>query len=295
MIKIIDINFLGTSSAIACFLIESDQELILIETGPSTVYNNLKKSIEGFGYDIKKIKHIFVTHIHLDHSGGAWRFAENGAKIYVHPNGMKHLIDPSKLIHSASKIYKDKMIMLWGKIKNIKKENVQSVKHREKIKVGNIVVESLHTPGHANHHIAWKVDQNIFTGDVAGAKIKSGPVLPACPPPEVDIEKWIESLELIKKENPKVLYLTHFGKSTNVVSHIDEMKKRLKSWSLWIKKNSSNNNTEELTEKFNKYVSAFLRDEAKISNKLIEQYYTANPPYMSVSGLLRYWDKKNKN
>ena len=130
MIKIIDINFLGTSSAIACFLIESDQELILIETGPSTVYNNLKKSIEGFGYDIKKIKHVFVTHIHLDHSGGAWRFAENGAKIYVHPNGTKHLIDPSKLIHSASKIYKDKMIMLWGEIKNIKKENVQSVEHR---------------------------------------------------------------------------------------------------------------------------------------------------------------------
>ena len=104
MIKIIDINFLGTSSAIACFLIESDQELILVETGPSTVYNNLKKGIEGFGYDIKKIKHVFVTHIHLDHSGGAWRFAENGAKIYVHPNGMQHLIDPSKLIYSASKI-----------------------------------------------------------------------------------------------------------------------------------------------------------------------------------------------
>ena len=88
------------------------------------------------------------------------------------------------------------MNMLWGEIKNIKKENVQSVKHREKIKIGNIIVESLHTPGHANHHIAWKIDKNIFTGDVLGAKIKSGPVLPACPPPEVDIEKWIEFFEM---------------------------------------------------------------------------------------------------
>ena len=294
MIKVIDTNFLGVSSAIACFLIESDHELILVETGPSTVYNTLKKHLEGLGYDIKKIKHVFVTHIHLDHSGGAWKFAEHGAKIYVHPSGMAHLIDPSKLIHSATKIYKDKMNMLWGEIKNIKKENVQSVKHREKIKIGNIIVESLHTPGHANHHIAWKIDKNIFTGDVLGAKIKSGPVLPACPPPEVDIEKWIESLSMIKKESPKALYLTHFGKSTNVISHIDEMKKRLENWSLWIKKNRSNNNIEVLTGKFNEYVNTFLKYEAKINSKLIEQYYTANPPYMSVSGLLRYWDKKTE-
>ena len=101
-------------------------------------------------------------------------------------------------------------------------------------------------------------------------------------------------LSMIKKESPKALYLTHFGKSTNVISHIDEMKKRLENWSLWIKKNRSNNNIEVLTGKFNEYVNTFLKDEAKINSKLIEQYYTANPPYMSVSGLLRYWDKKTE-
>ena len=293
MVKIIDINFLNTKCAIACFLVESDNGLILIETGPATAYNNIKKALEIAGYNINKINHVFVTHIHLDHSGGAWRFAKNGAKIYVHPNGAKHLIDPGKLIESATKIYGDTMNTLWGKINKIPESSIQTTDHREKIVIGNVTVESLHTPGHANHHIAWKINNDVFTGDVAGAKIKNGPVLPACPPPEIDLDKWCESLNLILEEKPDVLYLTHFGKSTNVYNHISEMKFMLKNWGDWIKENkSSYNSVEKLTEKFNEYVYDFLKNKKKLNKKLIEQYYAANPPYMSVTGLLRYWNKK---
>ena len=293
MVKIIDINFLNTKCAIACFLVESDNGLILIETGPATAYNNIKKELEIAGYNINKINHVFVTHIHLDHSGGAWKFAENGAKIYVHPNGAKHLSDPDKLIESATKIYGDKMNLLWGEINKIPESSIQTVNHREKIVIGDVTIESLHTPGHANHHIAWKIKNSIFTGDVAGAKIKNGPVLPACPPPEVDLDKWFESLNLILEEKPNVLYLTHFGKSTNVYNHISEMKFMLKNWGDWIKENkSSYNSVEKLTENFNEYVYDFLKNKKNLNKKLIEQYYAANPPYMSVTGLLRYWNKK---
>ena len=138
MIKIIDINFLNTKSAIACFLIESNEGLILIETGPSTAYNNIKKTLKVEGLKIEEINHVFVTHIHLDHSGGAWKFAENGARVYVQPNGAKHLIAPKKLIESATKIYGDKMNDLWGEIKGINKNNIQTVDNKATIEIGNI-------------------------------------------------------------------------------------------------------------------------------------------------------------
>ena len=167
MVKIIDIQFLGVKSAIACFLIKSSKGLIMIETGPSTSYNIISQELTNLGYNIKDVKHVFVTHIHLDHSGGAWKFAKNGAKIYVHPCGAQHLENPQKLIESATKIYGDKMDFLWGKIQKIDKKKIQTVEHKEKIIIGDTTIESLHTPGHAEHHIALKINDEIFTGDVA--------------------------------------------------------------------------------------------------------------------------------
>ena len=101
-----------------------------------------KKKCDWLGSK-NKINHVFVTHIHLDHSGGAWKFAENGAKIYVHPKGAPHLENPEKLINSASKIYGEKMDMLWGQVKSIDKSKIKSVKNREIINVGNLKIESL--------------------------------------------------------------------------------------------------------------------------------------------------------
>ena len=295
MVKIIDIQFLGVKSAIACFLIKSSKGLVMIETGPSTSYKIISQELNNLGYNIKDVKHVFITHIHLDHSGGAWKFAENGAKIYVHPNGAKHLKNPQKLIESATKIYGNKMDFLWGKIKKIDKKKIQTVEHKEKIIIGDTIIKSLHTPGHAEHHIAWKINDEIFAGDVAGAKIFNGPVLPACPPPEIDLEKWENSIDIIIKENPKCLYLTHFGKTKDVDNHLKDLKKILWDWAKWIKKNNDKfDDVDTLTEKFKNYVNNFLKN-LNLSENLINQYYTANPPYMSVSGLLRYWNKKNKH
>ena len=126
MIKIIDINFQNQKSAVGCFLIKKDKNIVLIETGPSLYYNKIKTSLEEINIDIDEIKYVLVTHIHLDHSGGAWKFAKNGAKIYVHPLGAPHLENPEKLIASASKIYGDKMDQLWGKVDNIDANNIIS-------------------------------------------------------------------------------------------------------------------------------------------------------------------------
>ena len=152
MIKIIDINFQGFDLAVACFLIKSKNNLILVETGPSNSYSTIKKQMKALGEDINKISHVFVTHIHLDHSGGAWRFAKNGAIIYVHPKGAPHLENPEKLITSATRIYGNKMDQLWGKVDKIDTNQIYSVKDREKIKIDNYCFKSLYTPGHASYN-----------------------------------------------------------------------------------------------------------------------------------------------
>ena len=294
MIKIIDINFLNKKSAVGCFLLKENDNFVLVETGPSLYYEEIKKSLNDINVDIKKIKNVLVTHIHLDHSGGAWKFAKNGASIYVHPKGAPHLISPEKLISSASMIYGNDMDRLWGKVEKINSEKVISVSNNEIIKIGNFEFKALYTPGHANHHIAWQFEKNIFTGDVAGAKIGNGPVMPACPPPDIDLKKWEESLILLEKEKPKKLYLTHFGEHKNIDNHFSELRDSLLDWSLWIKekrKKYLDDNT--LVKKFNEYVYEKMQSQ-NISSKLIDQYYAANPPYMSVSGLKRYWDKYGK-
>src|SRR5699024_9744343 len=104
-ITVLDTRFLGEESVIASYLMKSEDGLILIETGPETVFENLKSALADRGYDWKEVKHVLLTHIHFDHAGGAWKFAENGAKIYVHPVGLPHLNDPEKLWNSAKRIY----------------------------------------------------------------------------------------------------------------------------------------------------------------------------------------------
>ena len=181
------------------------------------------------------------------------------------------------------------------KIDKVDLNFLKDKKKQSRIISGNIKIKSLHTPGHANHHISWKYKDMIFAGDVAGAKINDGPVLPACPPPDIDLELWDESLNILNDEAPTKLYLTHFGGSSNVTEHLEELKSCLWDWANWFKKKKNENkDIELLTKEFNAYVHESLVNRG-LSKTLIEQYYAANPPYMSVTGLLRYLNKKAKN
>lgn len=290
MIKTIDLNFQGIKSTVACFLLKINKELALIECGPESCLKNLKNEIKKNGEDVKNIKHVFLTHIHLDHAGAAWWFAKQGANIYVHPFGERHLINPEKLLSSAEIIYGDNMKRLWGNIKGINKNKVISVNDKERIKINDVEIKALHTPGHAKHHISWVIGDSIFTGDVAGAKINHGPLVPACPPPDINIEEWGKSLEIIKKENPKYLYFTHFGKFSYKKSEVIDLQNTLKEWLKWVKKNEDIKEP-ILIEKFKKYFNKSLKNKL-IDEETIEQYCIANPPYMSILGLKRVLMKK---
>ncbi len=290
-IHTIDLKFQGLLENIAAFLVESSAGPILVETGPHSTLPNLLAGIESAGYKAEDIKHIFLTHIHLDHAGAAWWFAQQGAKIYVHPRGSKHLGSPERLMESARRIYQDKMDILWGQMNAIASTQIQEIGHEEKITVGDLDVHALHTPGHAVHHIAWQIGDVIFTGDVAGVRINQGMVIPPCPPPDIHIGDWENSIDILKAQSPRVLYLTHFGPVDYDETHLNELQKRLHKWANWIKPHyEAERSVVEVTPEFQQMVAADMIAEG-IAEADRNKYEAANPSWMSVAGLMRYWKK----
>jgi len=294
MTHIIDTQFLGLEQTIAAFLIESSVGPILIETGPYSTFGRLEQIVQQKGYAMSDIQHVFLTHIHLDHAGAAWAFAEQGANIYVHPFGCKHLADPSKLMGSAKRIYKEHMDCLWGRMEAIPEAQLKATAHTEKIVLGDLTIQAWHTPGHAVHHIAWQIGDTLFAGDVAGVKIGEGMVVPPCPPPDINVEDWQASIALMKTLNLERIYLTHFGEITDVVTHLDLLEKTLLEWAAWIKPKWEQGIDKKLVvPDFQSFVQQQLLDFG-VPKSGLPYYEAANPSWMSVSGLMRYWRKKEE-
>ena len=296
MIHTLDLRFQGIEHAIAAFAVESSDGLVLIETGPYSTFPYLEKGLQGIG-DPASISHVLLSHIHLDHAGAAWAMAEKGATIFMHPFGVKHMVDPSKLMESATRIYGDMMDTLWGQMQNIPENKIHSTSHLEEVSVGDKKFVALHTPGHAKHHIAWELEDTIFCGDVAGVKIGTGPVVAPCPPPDIDIEAWKDSIQLLRERNPSKLLLTHFGaiEKNQINGHLDELETILDDWANWIKSRwEAGQDMAKMTEDFSKYTAQQLVDKG-VSAAGLKQYEAANPAWMSVAGLVRYWKNKTTN
>ncbi|MDX1939609.1 MAG: MBL fold metallo-hydrolase [Saprospiraceae bacterium] len=295
MIQILDLQFLGKANTIAAFLVETSDGPILLETGPYSTYEHLKKELALRAYQLADIQHVFPTHIHFDHAGAAWALAKKGATVYVHPFGHKHLHNPEKLWNSAKMIYQDKMEYLWGATEGIPEEKLRIVSHGEVYNIGNMEIIGWHTPGHAIHHIAWQIGDALICGDVAGVRISNGIVVPPCPPPDIQIEDWQESLQLIRKLNIKTLYLTHYGAFQDVQKHLDALEQRLLDRAAWMKPHfEKGTDIRDITPLFQKYVKEEMISNGITNQEILQQYENANPSWMSVAGLLRYWQKKEK-
>ena len=292
-IHTIDLGFLGKKSGIAAFLVELEQGPILVETGPHSTLPRLEKGINDAGFQLDDIKHVLITHIHLDHAGAAWCFAEKGATIYLHPKGYRHMHDPGKLLASAKMIYKEKMDMLWGSLKPINESQLIIVEHLESVNIGSSTFIAHHTPGHAQHHIAWQMDDVVFTGDVAGVSINNGPVIPPCPPPDINRELWLSSIDhLLTLTDVKQYYLTHFGLIENIEKHMAKLRSAIEAYTDFMKPFAeADKSPAETLPEFRTFVKSYLMDNG-LNQKDADAYEAANPLDMSAAGLLRYWKKK---
>lgn len=293
-IYILDTKFLDETSVIASYLLESDDGLVLVETGPETVFINLKEAIAEKGYNWQDVNHVLLTHIHFDHAGAAWKFAQNGAKVYVHPVGLPHLNHPMRLWNSARRIYGDDMERLWGEMKPIAEELLVPAEDGTQLDIGGLPFKVHYTPGHAIHHNAYQLGGVIFTGDVAGVRINNGPVVPPCPPPDINIEAWKKSIAKLRNLNPDRLYIAHFGRVVRPMQHLDDLEKTLDDWAGWMKPYYDDEvPAEDITPKFEAYTQGQLK-EAGVSEENCVRYEKGNPSFMSVTGLLRYWELKGE-
>ena len=291
----IDLDFLGQKNGIASFLVETPDGPILVESGPHSTLPTLLKGIETLGYKKEDIQHVFLTHIHLDHAGAAWCFAEYGAQIYLHPLGYRHMNTPEKLLASAKMIYKEAMDMLWGTLQPIPAGQLTTADHGQSISIGNTIFTAWHTPGHAKHHIAWQLADNLFTGDVGGVSINHGPVIPPCPPPDINIEDWEKSIQLIEElSGINQFYLTHFGKISDTTDHLKKLRVAIRDYSQFLLPFHKKGLTvQDALPDFREFVQAYLTDHGMAPSDAMA-YEAANPSDMSVTGLMRYWDKKSE-
>jgi glyoxylase-like metal-dependent hydrolase (beta-lactamase superfamily II) len=291
-LHILDLNFLNLPHVIASYLIVGPEGPVLVETGPSTVIETLKMRLAEHGYAPSDVRHILLTHIHLDHAGAAGWWAQQGAHIHVHHVGAPHLVDPSKLINSARRIYGETFDALWGEIRPVPADRITALYDNDTIHVGGLTFTALDTPGHARHHHVFRLGDIAFTGDAAGVRMPSSPLisLPA-PPPEFDREAWRVTLDRLVKENFRTIYPTHFGAVEHVRAHLDAFRALMDESVEWIRVKMETGVTRD--KMVTQYITWYRQRATAlgISEEEINQQAGANPAFMSVDGLMRYWKK----
>ncbi|MCF6313176.1 MAG: MBL fold metallo-hydrolase [Verrucomicrobiales bacterium] len=282
----IDLKFQGVDGAIAAFLIESGGELALVESGPTSTLPALRAGIEALGFAVADVKKVLLTHIHLDHAGAAGWWARQGADVYVHPRGARHLIDPARLIESATMVYGDRMDELWGEMLPAPAERVVSVEDGEQICVGEVTLVARDTPGHARHHHVYACGDVVFTGDVAGVRLTGQAYLSvASAPPQFDEEAYGRSLDLLLQGGYKKLYLTHFGEVTEVEDHLTRYRDAIRAATVFVRDRVAEgvdaSSLHILYEAF-QMEQAF---KAGVPAEVWGRYQIANPTAMSADGL----------
>jgi glyoxylase-like metal-dependent hydrolase (beta-lactamase superfamily II) len=292
MIHVLDTQHLGRPGIIAATVLKTEEGPVLFDTGPESTFDNVVTALSKLGFDPRDVRHVFLSHIHFDHAGAAWRFAELGATIYVHPRGAPHLIDPAKLVASATRLYGDDMERLWGEFSAIDAARVRVLEDNEVVRVAPFEIRAIATPGHASHHHIYQWDDVVFGGDVAGVRLGGGPPAPPFVPPELDIEAWRDSIAKIRALKPAKLYLPHFGLVPgDIGAHLDALEGRIERWSLWFRDRLRAGDQEQaMTPAFADYVITELRAAGTTEHELTD-YEQADPSFMAVSAATRYWRK----
>lgn len=293
----LDLNFQGRPQAIAAYLIRSGDAVVLIESGPGSTRAGLEAGLAKEGLTPRDVTHLLLTHIHLDHAGAAGWLARQGVEVYVHPIGAPHMLNPEKLVASATRIYGDRMDSLWGEFLPVPEEKLHVVGDEEEIEIGDLRFLPINTPGHAEHHYAYLFEDICFTGDVGGVRIPGYQYL-RCPmvPPELHLERWHESIKHLRALHFARIAPTHFGIYDDPEWQLREVEKGLDDAKLWLEKTMSedpNPPIEAMRDSFTEWMIV-QATEMGLSEDVLKAYALANPPGMSADGLLRYW-KKVKN
>ncbi|MEO7455030.1 MAG: MBL fold metallo-hydrolase [Gemmatimonadaceae bacterium] len=289
----LDLAFQGKPGVIAAFLVTGPYGHTLIETGPGSTLAALEAAVEAAGAKLGDITQLVVTHIHLDHAGAAGSLLRRlpNARLFVHPRGARHMIDPRNLIASATRIYAERMDSLWGAFEPCPADRVMALDDGAEVSCGGRTLVALYTPGHASHHVALHDPENhsVFTGDVGGVRLQGASyVRPPTPPPDIDIPAWHASVDRIRALRPRALELTHFGRFTDPARHLDDLMRRLDDWTGWVGEQMAQGRSPDAIA-----AALELRTSTEVAGEVPDPelalaYELATPARMTVDGLTRY-------
>ena len=272
----LDLRHVGHERVIGSYLLETEDGLALQDCGPTTCVPELKARLAERGLELPDVRHLLLSHIHLDHAGAAGVLVREhpGLQVHVSEIGAPHLVDPSRLDRSARRLYGDDFDRLWGELAPVPSENVHIVGDQ------TLGLATFPSPGHASHHVCYlDPEGTLYAGDAAGVRIRPSEfVLPPTPPPEVDLEAWGRTLDEIAARDPKRMALIHFGVFEDVERHLEELRRRLHEWAERVRAGATE-----------VQFAAMAADDLAADQAAYEQ---AMPFWQSYAGLKRYWEKR---
>ncbi len=291
----LDTHHLGRAEIICCYLIRGSVN-ILIDPGPTVVLPALAEALATHGLTFADIGAIVLTHIHLDHGGAAGTLLERYPQmtLYVHERALTHLVDPSKLISSATRIYGEQMDVLWGEFLAIPAERIVTLNGGEPLHIGDQHFTVIAAPGHAIHHLIYihEATKVAFVGDMAGIRMPGyAYVRPATPPPDIDLEAWDATLSALRSHNPSALCLTHYGPVYDIEPHLTELQRANWRWAELVRSwMVAGIDTAEQLRLLTAQATADMGAEA--TELGISAYQKGASITMSLQGLTRYWSKR---
>jgi len=295
-ISYVDVNFIGVPGIIATAVLHGPGGVALIDPGPTSTLPALRAALEKAGIGLTDVRSIVLTHIHLDHAGATGTIVHEhpGVRVYVHEKGAPHMIDPGKLLASATRLWGADMDRLWGEVRPVPTEVVVSLAGGERIDAAGRDLTVAYTPGHASHHVSfYNADSGVaFVGDTAGICLgRGGFVLPPTPPPDIDPEAWRASLTLIEGWGADTLFITHFGAHAPAHAHLTEMADHITLLANLVRASLARPGDDESRE-------AWFTDEVRreLRRRLPEDnaraYEVAGRFDLNWKGLARYWRKR---
>ena len=291
--SVIDLLHMGRPESVAACVIPTSEGPVVIDPGPASTLGNLSAGLARQGYEIGDLSAILLTHIHLDHAGGSGTLVREhpGIRVYVHAHGAPHVIDPSKLLASARRLYGDRMDALWGEVAPVPPEQIQVLEGGERLALGGRELVVTYTPGHARHHVCYfePASRVAFVGDTAGLMTPGLPcVLPVTPPPEFDLEAWLDSIHRIRMLEPAEIVLTHYGPSHDPARHFEELRSGLLAWSEYARDSLSVTGSEAsriawFTSRLEEWI------EGRVDPARAGKFLAGAGPDACWHGLTRYW------
>jgi glyoxylase-like metal-dependent hydrolase (beta-lactamase superfamily II) len=295
-ITTLDLNWRGEPRSIASALVRSENFAGLVDPGPGTTLGKLRELLAAQQLRVSDLQAIFLTHIHLDHAAATGALVrENPAlQVYVHSRGASHMIDPTKLLSSAERLYGGQMQALFGDFLPVPEANLRIVEGGETLPIGSRELRVLYTPGHASHHVTYydATERVAFVGDTAGICVEGNRyILPATPPPDISLELWSTSLDLIAQLHPRCLFLTHFGFSDQPDRHIEAYRERLMHWGTLTADILAR--AKEETEAVREFARAVAAEAAEfLSPSELSHYVFNGALQLSFLGMARYHKKR---